>query len=270
MQTWQQFEISGLSAENMEILTAVLTEQGFTGFEEGDELLRAYIPSGDYQEGSMETLAAQMQFSFTRMGIEETNWNQVWESNFEPVMVDDFLFLRAAFHAPQPAAMEIVITPKMSFGTGHHATTYMMVQQMRTLDLQGKKVYDFGTGTGVLAILAEKLGAADVLAIDNDEWSTRNAEENCQINGCSKIRLRQASDPGGEQGFDIILANINRHVIEANMPGLFNALKPGGHLLLSGLLATDEADITAQAIREGFRVVRVMERNNWLSIILLR
>lgn len=270
MQTWQEFVISGLTAEQQEIMTALLSEQGFTGFEESGDSLRAYIGTADYTEGTMEELSAQFGCAFTRQQIEATNWNQVWESNFEPVMVDDFLLLRAAFHASQPASMEIVITPKMSFGTGHHATTYMMVQQMRALEMQGKKVYDFGTGTGVLAILAEKLGAADILAIDNDAWSIENALENCQVNGCSRIRLRQAEDTGGEKDFDIILANINRHVIEQHLTGLYAALKPGGHLLLSGLLKSDEADMLAQSETAGFRVKRVMDRNNWLSIMLLR
>ena len=270
MQTYQQFEISGLSAESTEVVTALLSEAGFTGFEETPAALKAFIPTADYNEGTLEELAAQFGFSFSRTGIEETNWNQVWESNFEPILVDDFLLLRATFHAPQPAQMEIVITPKMSFGTGHHATTYMMVQQMRTLAFDGKKVFDFGTGTGVLAILAEKLGAADILAIDNDEWSTRNAEENCQVNGSKRVRLKLGEDTGGEKDFDIILANINRHVIEQHLKGLFTALKPGGYLLLSGLLKSDEQDILDQAIQEGFREVRVLTKDNWVSIMLLR
>ncbi len=134
----------------------------------------------------LNDLTSSLQLSFSKTIIEETNWNQVWESNFDPVIVDDFVAVRAHFHEPiKNVQHEIVITPKMSFGTGHHATTYMMMQQMRELDFAGKNVFDFGTGTGVLAILAEKLGAQKVIAIDNDDWSIENADENVKRNNCT-------------------------------------------------------------------------------------
>ena len=132
------------------------------------------------------TVLSHFKFIFKETLIPEANWNQVWESNFDPVIVDDFVAIRADFHEPvKGVSLEIIITPKMSFGTGHHATTYMMIEQMRELDFTGKSVFDFGTGTGVLAILAEKLGANKVIAVDNDEWSIENAEENFEKNNCT-------------------------------------------------------------------------------------
>lgn len=243
-----QIEFQNITAQQSDLLIAELSNIGFDGFEEGENILKAFIPADNLNEAAVKEIAANQNVSFVQSTIEETNWNAVWESNFPPVIVDDFVAIRADFHEPiKEVEHEIVITPKMSFGTGHHATTYMMVQQMRTIAFDSKSVFDFGTGTGVLAILAEKLGAKQVMAVDNDDWSITNAEENIQRNDCSRIILKKANDAITGRQYDIILANINKNVILDNFSSLVYQLAPDGTLLLSGLLLEDEADILAEA-----------------------
>jgi len=202
-------------------------------------------------------------FHFTT--LPKQNWNAVWESNFEPVVVDDFCAIRAEFHKPiQNVQHEIIITPKMSFGTGHHATTYMMIQQMRNISFIDKKVFDFGTGTGILAILATKLGAASVTAIDNDEWSIKNAEENFEKNNVHSICLYQSSTVS-EKNFDIILANINRSVLEQYSSTLVNLLSSQGVLLVSGLLKEDEPFIVE--LFDELTLYNSQQNQNWISLL---
>jgi ribosomal protein L11 methyltransferase len=163
---------------------------------------------------------------------------------------------------------EIIITPKMSFGTGHHATTYLMIQNMQRFDFNGKNVLDFGTGTGVLAILAERLGAGTVTAIDNDEWSITNAEENIALNHCSNIALSQADSLQMSTEFDIILANINKHVLIANMGGIKQHLTLDGVVIMSGLLAGDRPDIEKCAVNNGLTVMDCVLKGDWMCILL--
>ncbi len=166
--------------EQQEILIGELEEVEAIGFEQTASNLLAYFEEDNFKSYEVNMLLKEYTFHFTT--LPKQNWNALWESNFEPVIVDDFCAIRADFHEPvKDGHHEIIITPKMSFGTGHHATTFMMIQQMRNISFKNKKVFDFGTGTGILAILAVKLGAALVTAIDNDEWSIKNAEENSII-----------------------------------------------------------------------------------------
>lgn len=267
MSDYIQLIFQPVTSQQSEQLIAELNEIGFEGFEEADDCLKAFIPEADFNEEKIKVITGNEGFSYTRSVIKETNWNQVWESNFDPVVVDDFVAVRASFHAPVSSVeQEIVITPKMSFGTGHHATTFMMMQQMREIAFTNKKVFDFGTGTGVLAILAARLGAAEVLAVDNDDWSIVNAGENIENNNVANIHLEKAGDAAGQGRFDIILANINKNVILANLAVLRERLMPQGQLLLSGLLVTDEPDIRAALEEHGLRVVSRRERHNWLCL----
>lgn len=267
MATYIQIEINDLGIEQSDLLLAELTILGFEGFEEGEKSLKAFIPAADFDEAALKELAAKNSVSFSQTTIEETNWNAVWESNFEPVLVDDFVGLRADFHPPVEGVLhDIVITPKMSFGTGHHATTYMMIQQMQDIDFTGKKVFDFGTGTGVLAILAEKLGAGRVVAIDYDDWSIENAGENSSRNGCHRIELKKGDTAGMGESFDVILANINKNVILDNLEALSSQLAPGGILVFSGLLVDDEKDIVAAAAKYTLHLGKKTERNKWISL----
>lgn len=263
-----QVSLSVSDIEARAILSAQLDAMGAEGFEETEDALIVYFKEDNYREAELLELLTTTGVSFKADHLEETNWNAVWESNFEPVYVEDFLCIRADFH---PAATgvehELIITPKMSFGTGHHATTWLMARAMRSLSFANKRVLDFGTGTGVLAILAEKLGAGYVWAIDNDEWSIRNSEENLQRNQCNRIELGLVDhiSTDGER-FDIILANINKHVILENMHALSARLQAGGLLLLSGLLSTDEQDIRLAASVAGLEVLALEEKDNWLCI----
>jgi ribosomal protein L11 methyltransferase len=268
-----QIEFQNLLPEQSDLLVATLSNIGFEGFEEGKESLKAFITSVKYEEGSLMEIVQKLQVSYQKTIIEETNWNQVWESNFQPVIIDDpvhgnpWIAIRAHFHEPTPGmAHEIVITPKMSFGTGHHATTLMMIQQMGEIDFNHKTVLDFGTGTGILAILAEKLGAAKVMAIDNDDWSIENTRENLQRNNSSKVVLKKADNADSDDQYDIILANINRNVIVDNFPSLVSQLVPGGVMLISGLLVDDEGEIVAEARKFSIKMSKKTECNNWISI----
>lgn len=256
-----------ISALQTEILIAQLFSIGFEGFEETESGLQAFISSVAFDEEAIKEIAANQNCTYTLSVIEETNWNAVWESSFSPVAVDDFVAIRADFHEPADNVVyEIIITPKMSFGTGHHATTHMMVQRMRGLDFRHKSVFDFGTGTGVLSILAEKLGADTVLAIDNDEWSIDNAMENCQKNNCKKIKLLKADSPVQMGSFDIILANINKNVILDNLSTLHSCLQKDGTLVLSGLLSEDETDIITATAPLGLELRHKQEGNNWICL----
>lgn len=248
-----------------EELIALLDEFHPSGFEQTDEKLKAYFEEEGFdRDAVMQVISG---YDYNVGTLEEQNWNALWEQNFQPVIVDDFCAVRAHFHQPIPhVAHEIIITPKMSFGTGHHATTYMMMQQMRHIDFTNKTVFDFGTGTGILAILAEKLGAEKITAIDVDDWSIENAKENFQRNDCRKIEVTLSSQLPKE-AFDIILANINRNVLLDYMEALSAIIKPGGTVLLSGLLAADETDIRKAAEKQGLLFHKKEEKNGWISLL---
>ncbi len=257
-----------VDAGKSDLLVALLSGCGYDGFEElGDELL-AYIPETDFAADDLNEVSARTQTEFEMSVVKEKNWNEVWESNFEPVVVADFCTVRAAFHQIEVSTpYDIVITPKMSFGTGHHATTQLVMKMMRDLDFSGKTVLDFGSGTGVLAILAEKLGAASVMAIDNDEWAINNAQENAVANGCGKIIIEKASVAEILPGrYDVILANINRHILLDNMEEMMQRLAPAGILVMSGLLVADGDTIINAASKVGLVVDNQLEMNGWIAL----
>jgi ribosomal protein L11 methyltransferase len=228
------------STDDSDRLVAYLSENGFEGFEELEGCLKAYRPDREWDASPLLEELKGMSISFRMETLEKTNWNRVWESNFEPVVVDDFVGIRADFHEPIPSvAHELVITPKMSFGTGHHATTRLMVQGMRDQIQSNDRVLDFGTGTGVLAILAKKMGAGSVVGIDNEDWSVENALENARVNRMDEIQFYCADHLVVSGPFDRILANINRNILLEHMPSLKTALAPNGSLLMSGILEED-------------------------------
>ncbi|HEY4108586.1 50S ribosomal protein L11 methyltransferase [Puia sp.] len=261
-------EISIETLEWQEVLIALLAELGYDGFEQEDALLRAYVPEQGFDREALERLLGQFDLRYAEQRLAERNWNEEWEKNFQPVVVDDFCAIRAHFHAPVTGVeQELVITPKMSFGTGHHATTFMMIRAMRELDLRGKRVLDFGTGTGVLAILAERLGAAEVVAIDNDDWSIANAQENIEMNDCNRLKIcKKDSLIELSETFDVILANINKHVILTEMRAMEQHLEKGGVILLSGLLEDDYKDIENEAFETKLPISVRMTRGNWICL----
>ncbi|MFL5739226.1 MAG: 50S ribosomal protein L11 methyltransferase [Flavisolibacter sp.] len=250
--------------EDQDILVSQLSELGAEGFEQTDERLIAYFNELEFKSYEVNELLKPFQFIIDT--LQEQNWNKVWESNFHPVMVEDFCSIRAEFHPPVSGVQhEIVITPKMSFGTGHHATTWLMMQQMRDVDFKDRKVFDFGTGTGILSILAEKLGASKIEAIDVDHWSIENAMENAQKNSCTRIAFHLTSEIP-DDCFHIILANINRNVILQNLERLSKTFTE--KLLLSGLLISDEEMVLTACKLQGLRRVARTEKNNWICLLI--
>jgi len=269
MGNYIQIRFTDVGPEQREQLVAFLSEAGYEGFEEQDFELNAYITDKKYDGLILNELAYKYQLSFSKIVIPEQNWNKVWESNLQPVVVDNFVAIRANFHKAIPhVKYEIIITPKMSFGTGHHATTYMMIEQMKEIDFEGKTVLDFGTGTGILAILAEKLGAEKIYAIDIDPWSIQNAQENIVFNNCSRIDLLSGSIP--EKKYDIILANINRNVILDNAGVLASTLERYGQLIISGLLDEDEKGVTENFSSYLLYSKKKYSKNKWISLLFSR
>ncbi len=268
MSNYIQIEFTAITSDQSELLIAELNFAGYEGFEEGGNSLKAYIKVGEFDENALAEIADRTGCKFTKTVIEETNWNALWESNFQPVIAGDFVAIRADFHKPiEGVEHEIIITPKMSFGTGHHATTYMMIHQMRKIEFDGKTVFDFGTGTGVLAILAEKMGASSITAIDNDDWSIENTIENTGKNNCILVQTIKADSVLLDKTFDIILANINKNVILDNLQALKKHLRPNGMLLISGLLKEDEAGIITETNSHFLQLIDKQEQNNWICLL---
>ena len=277
MNEFIKIEFEFLSDEQKEILIALLSEMNYEGFEEEGDLLKAYIPTRLYNEPDLRNLASANELSFALTELENKNWNQLWESNFHPVIINHpvanipWVGIRAEFHQPlDNVEHEIIITPRMSFGTGHHVTTLMMMQMMSELNFKEKSVLDFGTGTGILAILAERLGALRVVAVDNDSQSIKNASENFISNNCKKIQLIQASAAEGSGHYDIIVSNIVKNVIVGNLGAFSRQLVDGGSLLLSGLLEQDEDIIVKSAEKNGLILNKKMSKGNWLGLQLNR
>ncbi|HEV3222132.1 MAG TPA: 50S ribosomal protein L11 methyltransferase [Puia sp.] len=273
MNRYIQITIETSNTDESDILVARLSNAGFEGFEEEPNKLQAFIPESLYDVLKVEKIIAEIKgmadpyhtFFKTEI-IEPRNWNEEWEKDFEPVIVENFCAIRADFHKPFPdLPYDLIITPKMSFGTGHHATTYMMVAAMKDLDFRNHSVLDFGAGTGVLAILACKLGAASVLAIDSDEWSIENALENAALNECKSIHIEQKDSLSGTGQFDFILANINLRVILENVDFLRQHLNHSGVFIGSGVLESDEEKIRIKATTAGFTMERLMIKDNWMS-----
>ncbi|MFN0013118.1 MAG: 50S ribosomal protein L11 methyltransferase [Saprospiraceae bacterium] len=258
--------------EIVEILPAFLSEAPFDTFEETSEGLNAYMPASaslTEVEERLNTLRDQFAFDWSKEFLPAQNWNKIWESNFSPVVVEDFCAVRADFHEPVPGVRhELVINPKMAFGTGHHETTWMCLRALRDLPCKSAKLLDYGCGTGVLAILAARLGATEVEAVDIEEESYRNTLENSAVNGVADQVVARCGTIDAVQGvdFDGILANINRNVILGSLPHLAKLLKPGGWLLVSGILREDELVVSAAAEMAGFVALEVDARGNWLCI----
>ncbi len=209
-----QIDIPVASIQECEIMIAHLSEINFYAFQENETILSAFIKEEHFDEKRLRSNLPGSVISYTKIILPDTNWNQIWENEFNPVIINDFVAIRAAFHpAVKTVKHEIIITPKMSFGTGHHATTYLMLQQMKAIDFNKTNVLDFGTGTGVLAIMAKKLGANAITAIDNDDWSIINAKENFHYNNCEEINLIKKDLVNDLSIYDIILTYISLNVI---------------------------------------------------------
>ncbi len=263
-----QFDFEVAPGEKTEALIAVLDNFNFEGFEETDFCLKAFIAEDKLDDESIATITQLFpDILFKKSSIENINWNQQWEENFHPVIVGEFVAIRAHFHLPiTDVQHEIIITPKMSFGTGHHATTHMMIELMQAINFEDKKIVDFGTGTGVLAILAEKMGAAEVLAIDNDEWSIENSKENFVQNNCVAIKIVLDDSIKTPDIFDVILANINLNIILSNFNTIARTANDDAIILLSGFLKQDEEAIKNALIANNLGYKNTLQRGEWIAI----
>jgi ribosomal protein L11 methyltransferase len=261
-----------------DLLIAELAEIGFESFEETSEGFKAYIPAGDFDEEKLDAIvlpeeeASNVMFHFEIKHIDSKNWNEVWESNFEPVDVDGKCYIRAPFHPEKTGYQyEILIEPKMSFGTGHHETTTLMVQWELETDFEEKSVLDMGCGTGILAILARMRGASPVLAIDNYIYAWENTLENIQRNNTPDIKVEHgdASLLGNER-FDIILANITRNVLLEDMKVYASVLKPSGTIFISGFFEADLNELVSEAEKYGLKYSAHKQNKEWVAIKLVK
>lgn len=258
-----------------DIVIASLGEFGFESFEVEDDLVKAYIVESDYKEVDQKLLQQAVSDFINGQSkvrkIEAQNWNAVWESNYEPVEIGNFCRIRASFHPPKEGfKFELLIDPKMSFGTGHHATTSSVIEIMEGLEFANKRVLDMGCGTGVLAILAAKLAAREVVAIDIEDWSVENTLENCEKNGVIQI----TGLAGGKEllhnleVFDIILANINKNILFDQAAEYSSAIKKQGYLVLSGFLIEDVADVEQFFGKHQFSALNTVLNDQWAAMLL--
>ena len=269
--------IQPFSEEKAEIIIAKLAETGFESFEETDFGVKAYSPQNlSNEKNIIETLDnikfEKTEISYSHKIIKAQKWNVVWESNFEPIYIEGKIFVRAPFHKPEGKFKhEIIIEPKMSFGTGHHETTSLMMGQMLHFDFHNKIVLDIGCGTGILAILSAQLGANDITAIDFDEWAYENSIENFERNNCSFIKpiLGDATKVPNKK-FDIVLANINRNVLLNDIKLYTEFLNPVGHLLISGFYNSDIPLIKEEANKHMLVLISEKFKNNWVACNFLK
>jgi len=271
------FTTSPTEDYQQDLLINELAEIGFDTFEMIDSGFKAYIPLSTFNQHALDNVVAVYQemfpFSYETNIIEQKNWNQVWESNFEPIQIKDQAFVRATFHQPRPEfKYDIVIDPKMAFGTGHHETTSMMMDMMLENNFTGKKVLDMGCGTGILAILANKLGAADITAIDYDPICYESTIENAHLNNCNNITaICGSKEAVPVEQFDIILANINRNILIDQMERYSEVLKPGGEIYFSGFYETPDLDIISQeALKYALKYISHKKAKEWVAALFRR
>lgn len=263
-----QLKFSDLAEGQIDQLVAFLADMGYDGFEEDENSLKTFITQEKFDNSNLEEVLNLLPVTYSKSIVEEENWNAQWESSFQPIIVGDFVGIRADFHQPIPQVQhEIIITPKMSFGTGHHATTFMMIEQMQSIDFTNKTVVDFGTGTAVLAILAEKMGASAIDAIDYDEWSIENSKENTEINICRHINLIKADIIATDKVYDIVLANINLNVIMTNLEALKAVSTKGSIILLSGFIKADEGTMLKALSASGITPIKSLQKGEWICLL---
>lgn len=254
-----------------EILIAELGNAGFESFVENDEGLTAYIQKNEWSASILDDIyilsSNEFNISYEFNEIEQTNWNEEWEKNFNPIVVDDLCSVRAPFHEKPDTTYDLIIEPKMSFGTGHHETTHMMIQHILKNDFEGKSVLDMGCGTGVLAILAEKVGAIKLDAIDIDNWCYLNSVENVERNNCKAISVYEGDVAQLEgKNYDIIIANINRNILLQDIKTYAKCLNANGMLFLSGFYKDDIPMIETECNKHMLKLEEILERGQWVSL----
>lgn len=268
-----EFKIKCLE-EFREILIAELAEIGFDSFLENEDGIDAYILESEFDREKFAEVISEYQeagqISLTEGLMPKVNWNEEWERNYDPIEVEELVYVRASFHEPKSGFKhEIVINPKMSFGTGHHATTYQMLRHQGELDHSGKRVLDVGSGTGILAIMAHLLGAREVEAFDIDDWCVDNGNENFDLNGLStRMGLGTIREVNPQGPFEIVLANINKNVLLDEIQIYAGLLSPKGFLLLSGFYTEDIEDLIIAARPHGLVLQQKSSKDNWAALIL--
>lgn len=267
MSSYTEFTFNAQAAQ-FEILIAFLSQYPFESFQEENDRLIGWIQTDHIPSEFISTIKEQIPVPFecSSKVIKQQNWNEVWESGFDPVIVDDFCAIRADFHESNTRCThEIVINPKMSFGTGHHETTELMIRQMKDMVFSDLRVFDFGTGTGILAILASFLGATHIIGIDHEDIAVENALENTVRNNTPEINITaQDITTYADQKFDIILANVNRNAILSNLESLSQMTTNRGHVLVSGILTSDQKIIQDAFLNKGYELNRLMKKGEWL------
>ena len=267
-----------INPEFSDIFMAELGEIGYETFTEDADGLNAYITEDIFSENAvdeiMERYLGMTPISYSYKTLEKKNWNEEWEKNYEPILAaNGRVRVRASFHEADPnIPYDLLINPKMSFGTGHHETTSMVLDLQMNVNHEGKKVLDVGCGTGILAIFASKLGASYVAGFDIEEWAAENSRENCQLNNCDNIVIRQGTieDEPAEQ-YDIILANINRNILMRDIPKYVEFMKPApAQLVVSGFYQHDIEDIENVAKEVGLKKIQTENKNNWAAVVFER
>ena len=262
--------------ELQEALLALLTILPFESFEEREDCLIAYLPASTPTETlalEIEHLRGKIPFTFKVELMEDRNWNVLWESNFSPIQVGSFCGIRAEFHPSFGDAVqyELCIQPRMAFGTGHHETTYMMIELMEQLPLKDARVLDYGAGTGILAILADKLGAASIDALEIESIACENARDNCVMNKADKVVVIEGTlEKVDGRSYDLVLANINRHVLLDSFLPLYAMLPAQGLLVISGILIADRELVEKAVLNAGFQVEEIRDKGQWIAMQLRR
>ena len=259
-----------------EILLTYLAEIEFDSFEQKENSLFAYISENKFNKDDINNVLEEIpstEIDFTFNKLEDKNWNAEWEKNFNPIYVDKKCIIRAPFHEEEKGFdYEIIINPQMSFGTGHHQTTYLIMKAMFGIEFENKTVLDMGSGTGILAILAEKLLCKEVVAIDIDEWAFQNTIDNIELNNCKKIGVKEGGAELLEETeyYDIVLANINRNILTNDMKAYVKSMKKGGLILMSGFYTTDVQIIEKEANNNGLNLIKTHEREGWAMVEFIK
>ncbi|MGL4629852.1 MAG: 50S ribosomal protein L11 methyltransferase [Leadbetterella sp.] len=261
-----------VSPEFSEIILAELAEIGFDSFMESNSGILGYIEEENLNDVELkhifESYASKTSLFYSLKKVEKQNWNEEWESSFQPIDVDGKIYVRATFHEAKNNPIDIIITPKMSFGTGHHETTYQVMQLQLLYDHKEKSVLDVGTGTGILAILASKLGSNKIHAFDIDDWSVENTIENIELNHSKNISVSKGTIKDQiKEKYDIVLANINRNILLDEMNSYVDFMKPNGKLFVSGFYDLDAQDIINHAGRLNLRLLQQSTRNQWAALV---
>ena len=273
---YTELKIEVASDVEAEIATAYLADFPFESFDVADDALLAYIQSAQLDKCREKVVAMldEQAFAYSFEEVATTNWNALWESDFEEVDVDGRVLIRAPFHAPREGyeGMQIVVQPRMSFGTGHHATTQMMVEMLLGAAVEGHTLLDMGSGTGVLAIVAARLGAERVLAVEIDDMAEGSVRENIAMNGVAERVESVCGDVSAIVGrsFDVVLANINRNILLADMASYVDSLVTGGALIMSGFFVDDCEAITSAARALGLTPARTLTRDGWASLEFIK